>query len=136
MRTIQVSSVIILFVSINISGQNLIGYSESEIRKYMAEYQRGMTFQKSTYNSTFRYLKYVDEDEMQTLLFFLNEQAVCKSVRLVCDKSMKPEIIKEYNNIYKKTGENQWVEAKDGKNFLIDLKDEEWSINVTIKLNE
>jgi hypothetical protein len=136
MRTIQVSSVILFLISININGQNLIGYNDSEIRKYMAENQKGMTFQKFTNNSTFRYLKYVDEDEMQTLLFFLNDQAICKSVRLVCDKSMKTEIIKDYNTIYKKSGENQWVEAKSGKNYLIDLKDEEWSINVTIKLNE
>lgn len=136
MRAIQVSSVILLFISININGQNLIGYSESDIRKYMAENHRGMTFQKLTNNSTFRYLKYVDEDEMQTLLFFLNDQAICKNIRLVCDKSMKTEIIKEYDSIYKKIGENQWVEAKSGKNYLIDLRDEEWSINVTIKLNE
>ena len=136
MKIIQVSSVILFLLTSNISGQNLIGYSESEIRKYMAENQKGMIFQSFTNNSTFRYLKYSDKDETQTLLFFLNEQSLCKSSRLVCDKSLKNEKIKELNAAYKKTGDNQWLETKNGKSYLIEVKEEEWSFNVTIKLNE
>jgi hypothetical protein len=136
MKIILVSSVILFLFGANIFGQNLIGYKESEIRKYMAENQKDMTFQNFTNNSTFKYLKYVDSDETQTLLFFLTEQSICKSIRLVCDKNLKTEKIREYNALYKKTGENQWSETKSGKMYLIELKEEEWSINVTIKLHE
>jgi hypothetical protein len=136
MKIIQVSSVLLILLTSNISGQNLIGNSESEIRKYMAENQKGMIFQSFTNNSSFRYLKYSDKDETETLLFFLNEQSLCKSIRLVCDKSLKAGKTKEFNAAYKKTGDNQWVETKNGKSYLIEIKDEEWSFNVTIKLNE
>jgi hypothetical protein len=120
----------------NLNGQNLIGYSEKDIRQYMAENQKSMIFQNFINNSTFKYLKYSDRAESQTLLFFLNEQLVCKSIRVVCDKSLKTEKIKECNSLYKKTNNNQWSETKNGKSYLIELKEEEWSFNVTITLNE
>jgi hypothetical protein len=95
-----------------------------------------MTYQNFINNSTFKYLKYSDKDDSQTLLFFLNEQLVCKSIRLICDKSLKKEKINECNSLYKKTGDNQWTETKKGKRYLIEMKEEEWSFNVTITLNE
>jgi hypothetical protein len=136
MKTILVSVVTFIFISINIDGQNLIGYSEKDVRQYMADNRKEMTFQNFINNSTFKYLKYTNSDETLTLLFFLNEQSVCKSVRLVCDKSLKAKEIKEFDSKYKKLGDNQWTETKNGKNYLIELKEEEWSFNITIKLNE
>lgn len=136
MKTKAFSAVILLMVSMNLIGQNLIGYSEKDIRQYMVENQKSMTFQNFINNSTFKYLKYSDKAETQTLLFFLNEQLVCKSIRLVCDKSLKTEKIKECNSLYKKTGDNLWTETKKGKSYLIEMKEEEWSFNVTITLNE
>jgi hypothetical protein len=136
MRKIIVSSVIIFLIGLNLNGQNLIGSNEKEIRKYMADNQKNMTFQNFTNNSTFKYLKYSDADETQTILFFLNEQLVCKTVRLVCDKSLKTQKIKDFNSLYKKAGDNQWTETKNGKSYLIEIKDEEWSFNITIKLIE
>lgn len=136
MKTKAFSAVILLMVSMNLIGQNLIGYSEKDIRQYMVENQKSMTFQNFINNSTFKYLKYTDRAETKTLLFFLNEQLVCKSIRLVCDKSLKTEKIKECNSLYKKTGDNLWTETKKGKSYLIEMKEEEWSFNVTITLNE
>ena len=136
MMTIKVSAFILFLVSMNLYGQNLIGYSETDIRQYMIENQKSMTFENFINNSTFKYLKYSDKAETQTLLFFLNEKLVCKSIRLVCDKSLKTEKIKECNSLYRKTGDNQWSQTKKGKSYLIEMKEEEWSFNVTITLNE
>jgi hypothetical protein len=130
---------ILLFLSIiclNLHGQNLIGYHEKDIRLYMKEKEKGMTFQSFTYNSTFKYLKFANKDESQTLLFFLTADSICKSVRLVCDQSLKADKIKELNSKYKKVGENVWSEVKNDKKYLIELKEEEWSFNVTFKLND
>jgi len=136
MKIIKVSAVILFLISMNLNGQNLIGHNEKDIRQYMAENRKDMTFQNFINNSTFKYLKYSDKEETQTLLFFLNEQLVCKSIRLVCDKSLKTEKIKECNALYKKKGDNQWTEIKNGKNYLIEMKEEEWSFNITITLKE
>lgn len=136
MKISEVSMVIFFLINFNLSGQNLIGYSEPEIRKYMADNKKDMAFQNFVNNNTFKYLKYSDNLETETLLFFLTEKLVCKSVRRVCDRSLKPQIIKEYDGLLKKTGETQWTETKNGKKFLIEFKDEDYTFNVTIKLNE
>lgn len=136
MKTILVSVFIVIVISINLNGQNLIGYSEKDVRQYMENNRKEMAFQNFINNSTFKYLKYTNSDETLTLLFFLNEESVCKSVRLVCDKSLKAEEIKEFDSKYKKISDNQWTETKNGKNYLMELKEEEWSFNITIKLNE
>jgi hypothetical protein len=131
MKTLKVSLFIVFLVTINLTGQNLIGYSEKEVRQFITENQKNLAFQNFINNNTFKYLKYTDKDDSQTVLFFLNDQLICKSIRLVCDKSLKTAKTNEYNSLFKKIGENKWTETKNGKS-----KDDDWSFNVTIKLNE
>jgi hypothetical protein len=127
---------LILTLCLNLSGQNLIGYKDKEIRQYMKEKKKDFIFNSMTYNNTFKYLKYQDRNETQTLLFFLTADSVCKSVRLVCDKSLESEKINELNSSCTRTGNNMWSETRDGKKYLIELKEEEWSFNVTYNLND
>jgi hypothetical protein len=136
MKIIKAVTVLFVFFNLGLSGQNLIGYNEKEIRQFMKDKQKNMDFQKFTNNSTFKYLKYVDKDDSQTLLFFLTADSVCKSIRLVCDKSFKTQKTKEFDSIYKKVGENVWTEIKDGKNYIIELKDEDFSLSITYRPNE
>ncbi len=136
MKISEVSIILLCLISFRLNGQNLIGYSEPEIRKYMAENKKDMVLQNFVNNNTFKYLKYTDNYETETLLFFLTEKLVCKSVRRICDKSLKPQIIKEYDKLFSKTGETEWTETKNGNKFLIELKEEDYTFNVTIKLNE
>ena len=137
MKTLKISAVLFLaFLTLNVYGQNLIGYHETAIKQFMKDNQKNMIFQNFVNNSTFKYLKYADNDESQTLLFFLTADSVCKSIRLVCDKSLKAQKIKEFDTIYKKAGDNTWTDAKNGKNYSIELKDEDYSFSVTILLKE
>jgi hypothetical protein len=135
MKPMKASVVLLsLLFSLNLFAQNLIGYSEPEIRKYMKENMKTMSFVNFTYNNTFKYLKYADRKETQTLLFFLTADSVCKSVRLVCDKALREEKVKELNSLYKKSGANSWTETRGGKNYIIELKDEDYTFNITIRL--
>ena len=124
---------VILFMTGNFSyGQNLIGYNYEEIKKYMKENYREMIFEKVT-NNKFKYLRYSDISDRQTLLFFLNPDSVCKSMRMICDVSMKAEKIKEFDSIYKKSVENKWIDERDGKDYLIEIRNEKWSCVITIE---
>ncbi len=136
MKKSLVPSILLLFVNLSLIGQNLIGSSDQEIRKYMTENEKGLDYQSFINNSTFKYLKYADSEGTITVLFFLNEQFICKSIRQVCDKSLKAQKITELNAKYKKIGDNQWGDTKNDKNYLIVLKDEDYSFNVTITLKE
>jgi hypothetical protein len=84
-------------------------------------------------NSQFSYLKYSDNLEKQTILFFLNKDSVCKSVRIICDLSMKTEKLNELNSLYKKSGENRWIDKKAGKNYNVEMKDGNWSSIISIE---
>ena len=72
--------------------------------------------------------------DIRQCFFFLSDDSVCRSVRLVCDKSLKNKKIAELNSVYKPGGENQWEEEKKGQKYLIDLKEEEGTFNISISI--
>jgi hypothetical protein len=113
-------------------GQNLIGYNNNEIRKFMKENRKEMNV-SNVRNSTFSYLKYSDNADKQTILFFLSPDSVCKSIRMICDTSMKPEKLNELNANYKSIGDDRWMDRHGGKNYLIEFRDEKWSCTITIE---
>ncbi len=113
-------------------GQNLIGYNDTEIKKFMKQNRKDMHY-NSVKNSMFSYLKYSNSSESQTILFFLTTDSVCKGVRVICDNSLRTEKIKELDASYKKISDDRWVDNHNGKNYLIKFKDEEWSCSITIE---
>jgi hypothetical protein len=126
-----------MFSALTMSGicsysQNLIGYKYPDIKKYMKENHKEMSFNNVT-NSTFKYLKYSDSSDSQTLLFFLNSDSVCRSVRMICDGRIKAQKAEEFNSSYKRSGENRWIDSHDGKDYLIEIKDEKWYYIITIE---
>jgi hypothetical protein len=84
-------------------------------------------------NNKFRYLKYSDNSESQTILFFLNSDSLCRSERIVCDKSMKSLKLKEFDSKYLKNGDNKWIDKHDGKTYKIELSDGVWSCVISIE---
>ena len=131
MKIITLSAVLLL-TCFYAHSQNLIGYKQKDILRYMKENRSEMNINSVT-NSKFSYLKYSDNYENQTLLFFLNPDSVCKSIRLICDVSMKSEKVKEFNSRYVKSGENRWLDKRDGKVFHIDIIDGKWSCVISIE---
>ena len=131
MKIITLSAVLLLTCFFAHS-QNLIGYKQKDILRYMKENRSEMNINSVT-NSKFSYLKYSDNYENQTMLFFLNPDSVCKSIRLICDVSMKSEKVKELNSRYVKSGENRWLDKRDGKVFRIDIIDGKWSCVISIE---
>jgi hypothetical protein len=125
-------SVILILTSFFSQGQNLIGYAEKEIEKYMKENRQDLG-QEIVSNSKFSYLKYSDSEDTQTLLFFLGSDSICKSIKLICDIRVKTEKVKEFNSIYKPYGENKWIDTRNGKNYLIEIRNDQWSYNIIIE---
>lgn len=134
MRTI-IFSLFLFLTGIGVSGQNVIGYNENEIKTYMKENHKEMSYNNVT-NSSYKYLKYTNSTESQTLLFFLSPESVCKSVRLICDKSQITQKMKELNTLYKKEGENTWIDKRDGVKYRITSKEEKWAFIVSIETDK
>ena len=127
----MLSSVMILICSY-LQSQNLIGYKGKEILKYMKMNRSEMNY-NNVVNSKFRYLKYSDSSENQTILFFLNADSVCRSIRIVCDKNMMPSKLKELNSQYVKTGEKKWIDKHGGKSYIIEMVEGNWSCVISIE---
>jgi hypothetical protein len=125
----------VLLTCSGIYGQNLIGLDNNEIKKYMKDNQKGFNLQDDN-NSTFKYLKYTDAGDLQTILFFLSGRSVCTEMRIICDLSLKNQKIKELDSIYSNTGNNTWTEKKNNGEYLIELKDEKWFFSINIKPKE
>ena len=124
-------SALLLFMCIHVQSQNLIGFNHKEIREYMKENCSAMNY-NNVVNSKFNYLKYSDNDENQTLLFFLDSDSICRNIKLICDKGLKDQKTREFNTMFIKSGENEWTQKKDGKEFIIQVLDEKWSFVVSI----
>ena len=131
MKIITLSGALVL-ICICTHSQNLIGYKEKEIQKYMKENHRDMNF-NNVVNSKFSYLKYSDNSENQTVLFFLNPDSVCRSVRIICDVSMKSQKMKELDSQYMKKGENMWIDTRNGKEYLVEIMEGKWSCVISIE---
>ena len=113
-------------------GQNLIGYKGKDIQKYMEQNRSDMNSEKVN-NNKFNYLKYTDNYETQTLLFFMDEDSVCKSVRLIFSKNMKTAKVREYNTVYKSIDENTWIDRRNNTDYIIKIEDNNYSCVITIE---
>jgi hypothetical protein len=116
-------------------GQNLIGLDDKEILKYAKENLKDFNLQNDN-NNSFKYLKYTDNLNLQTILFFLSDKYVCTEVRMICDLSMKNQKVNELDSIYSKTGNNIWTEKKNNSIYLIELVNEKWFFSINIKTKE
>jgi hypothetical protein len=125
-------SVSLLLLCFIVQSQNLIGLNGKEIRKFMKENRSEMNY-NIVVNNKFNYLKYSDNSEDQTILFFMNRDSVCREVRITCDQGLKTQKIKEFDSRYKKNGENSWIENREGKNYKIELKEGKWSFVISIE---
>jgi hypothetical protein len=124
--------VIFYFASFTLIGQDLVGFKGSEIMKYMKENMKELHSEKVS-NAHFSYLKYGDDADSQTLLFFLGKDSVCTSVRLICDPGVKVRKIKEFDSFFSKKEENVWISKRNGIEQRIELKDDDWSCTITFK---
>jgi hypothetical protein len=131
MKIITLSAALIL-ICVCTQSQNLIGYKGKEILKYMKENRHEMNY-NNVVNNKFSYLKYSDNSENQTVLFFLNPDSVCRSVRIICDAGMKPEKVKELNSQYLKNGENKWIDKRNGRDYQIEIMEGKWSCVISIE---
>jgi hypothetical protein len=131
MKNLALSAVFLLSGVVTF-GQNLIGYNYREIQKYMSINHKEMSSEKVT-NSLYNYLKYSGRGDSETMLYFLDPDSICKSIRVICDFSVRADKVKEFNSIYKKNTENTWIDTRDGNDYLVEIRDEQWSSIINIQ---
>lgn len=125
--------IILFFIAFRISkAQILIGYSAGKITDYMSANHKEMNFNKVK-NASFRYLKYSDATDSQTMLFFLDGDSVCNAMRIICDRRTSMIRSKELDSSFRKKGENQWIHDLHGKIYNIRMEEDEWSAVINVQ---
>lgn len=128
--------IITLCIASSVQSQNVLGFSEDEVKSYFNSNYPDLVLQTNTKNNTYRYLKYSDfNTNLITALIFIDKEGLCSSVRFIYDLSMEKDIIEELNNKFKKTEEeNRWIDSDSGKKKAhIFYKKEDWFITVNYK---
>ncbi len=113
--------------------QNLINHSESEIKVIMKEKYKDFRLNTTTKNPYYRYLKYENHLNTETLLFFLSEEGVCTYYKYMGDYAYYGSKIAELNRQYEKSGENTWLEELNGEKYSIELIKGEWFFTLTTR---
>ncbi len=126
-------SIFLLLTGTMLFSQNLINRTESEIKTIMKEQYKDFRLNTSTRNPSYRYLKYENHSNSETLLFFLSEEGVCTYYKYMGDYALYGSKIAELNRKYKKTGKNTWLEELEGEKYSIELNKGEWFFTLTTR---
>jgi hypothetical protein len=128
--------ILLLSIASHAQSQNVLGFSEDEVKTYFKSNYPGLVLEANTKNNTYRYLKYSDiSTNLITALIFIDKEGSCSAVRFIYDLSMENDIIEELNKKYEKTGEEyMWIDSVSGrKKVNIFFKKEDWFITVNYK---
>ncbi len=114
-----------LFLFFPLKSQSLIGMNIQQIDKEIKILYPNFAADNSFVNNTYKYLKYTDKLNEQTLFVFLSDNDECTSTKLICDYSMLDQV-KEDMKKYKPEGKDQWSYTVSGVQYIITLRREEW----------
>ena len=124
---------IALILTLQVNAQNFIGLHKDEIARLMEETQRDFILNTGVINKTYNYLKYEDNINEQTLLYFLNEDDYCTCVRLMSDYSNFNDVKDSLNGKYTRKSDNTWTYKEKGEVYTVKLEKGEWFFTVITK---
>lgn len=133
MRLVPVILLLIFFSLHPGRAQQVIGLPKGEVQKVIREEYSNFMLDNSTRNTTFKYLKYIDKLNEQTLLCMLSEDDICTSTKLISDYMNLGDVIKELDSRYTKAGDNTWKYTFNNKKLIVTLKKEKWFFSVVTK---
>ena len=129
-----ISLLLISFIALfQVPAQNYIGLHKDELMKVMNATQRNFKLNTDAVNIKYKYLKYEDKINDQTMLFFLSEDEYCTYMRLMCDYVNLSKVIDSLNKQYIKTSQYAWTYKENGDIYIVDLEKGEWFFTVSIK---
>ena len=106
--------------------QHLIGLTKNEVVNEIKTGYPNFFIDNTSVNHAYKYLKYVDRNNEQTLLVFLSENDICTSTKRMVDYLYLDGMKKDLNKRYHKAGTNKWTYSKGNIAYQITLKREEW----------
>lgn len=115
------------------TAQHLIGLKKADLMKTMRETQKTFMLDGSTRNENFRYIKYVDQINEETLYCMLSDNDVCVSTRLISDYANLDQTVNRLNKDYRRINCQTWSYKVGKSTYIITLAKAEWFFTLTTK---
>jgi hypothetical protein len=112
---------------------HFIGMDKNDIVEEMRTDHHDFVRDDTFVNRSFNYLKFVDRYNERTLLFFLTEEDLCTSIRLMCDYADIDVTLEELNSSFHKLNDSTWFSSSEGNHYRVSLDKGEWFYTVTTK---
>ncbi len=126
--------IVFLFLVVPAEGpaQEYIGLTADEVREMMRQ-RKDFHLDETTVNKVYRYLKYVDDLETRTILFFLSDEDVCTFYKEIYENSMLKRVQERLDSTCRRVADTLWVkETAEGK-YEKELKRQSWFFSVTTR---
>ncbi len=124
-----------IFMALALTGtaQEFIGMQTDQIKKEMRAAGKDFALDESTVNKVYKYLKYVDDLETRTILFFLSEDDVCTWYKVIYDNDLLTSVVQQLDSTCRKISDTLWLEEIDGRQYRKELKQQDWFFSVTTR---
>lgn len=132
MRRFFVTSLFVV-LSLAVGAQHLIGLNKEQVKAGVKQHYKKFSLDESAINRTFKYMKFVEWNDDQTLLVFLDENDISTWTKFMSDYKYFDTELEKLNSCYKKTSENTWEYFAGGRVFEVKLEKGEWFFTVTTK---
>jgi hypothetical protein len=129
MKRVIVFTFSILFV-FPVTSQHLIGKTKEDVIREIKNHYPDFAIDNTSVNNTYKYIKYVDKINEQTMLVFLSDDNLCTATKLMSSYSNLPMVKQELTQKYKFVGNDKWEYTINGISYLAILKHEEWFFSV------
>jgi len=113
-------------------GQELIGQPSDSVRSLVRKFFPGFLEDVTSKNDVFNYLKFEDQEGLQTLLVFMSDNDTCKYYKRICDYDLLEIITKSFDNKYQKV-DSLWYYFMGNRAFRKELKKEDWFFSITTR---
>ncbi|HQH41041.1 MAG TPA: hypothetical protein PLC81_01275 [Bacteroidales bacterium] len=118
------------------SGQYFVGLPKDSVMVHVRKEMRFFLPDNSGKNDMYRYLKFVDKINEETLYCFLSEKDICTSTRLISDYSNLQKRLEWLGKNCKKQNDSTWYYIRDGRKYQTVLRKEEWFFVLITKSSE
>ncbi len=132
-RNSLITGALLLLFALTGMAQDFIGMPAEEIKKQMRAGEKEFALDETTVNKVYKYLKYVDEMEMRTILFFLSDDDICTYYRIIYDNELYASVVKQLDSTGLKVADTLWVQEINGKRYRKELKKHDWFFTVTTR---
>lgn len=134
MKKYILTLVLLFFAQIYfLSAQNLVGYSVNEIKKVMPKIRPTFELDESTLESKNPSIKYSDPDGDNTLMFFIDQDGLCKYCKFMLETDLAKHAVDTLTKNYKYIDKLTWRDTKGRKDCVIQMVNSEWFFTIIIK---